>query len=130
MASFLQDLRYAARTLAKAPGFTFVVVCTLALGIGANTAIFTLMDQVLLRGLPVRNPQELVVLDAKGANFGRMEGDHAFSYPMCRDLRSQSGVFDGVTARFAVSATMLHENRSERVMAELVSGNYFDVLGL
>lgn len=80
MASLLQDLRYAARTLVKAPGFTFVVVCTLALGIGANTAIFTLMDQVLLRGLPVRNPQELVVLDAKGANFGRIEGDHAFSY--------------------------------------------------
>ena len=130
MASLLQDLRYAARTLVKAPGFTFVVVCTLALGIGANTAIFTLMDQVLLRGLPVRNPQELVVLDAKGANFGRIEGDHAFSYPMYRDLRSQSGVFDGVTARFPVSATMLHENRSERVMAELVSGNYFDVLGL
>src|SRR5512140_3032298 len=126
MASLLQDLRYAGRTLGKAPGFTFIVVCTLALGIGANTAIFTLMDQVLLRALPVRNPQELVVLDPNGSNMGRVEGDHAFSYPMYVDLRSQVGVFDGAAARFPVWATMLHQNRSERVRSELVSGNYFD----
>jgi len=130
MTSPLQDVRYAVRTLVKAPGFTLVVVCTLALGIGANTAIFTLMDQVLLRGLPVRDPQELVVLDPKGANMGRIEGDHAFSYPMYRDLRERASVFDGVAARFPVYATMLHQNRSERVLGELVSGNYFDVLGL
>lgn len=130
MGTLLQDVRYAIRTLRKAPGFTFIVVCTLALGVGANTAIFTLMDQVLLRGLPVRNPQELVVLDRKGSDMGRIEGAHAFSYPMYKDLRDQSKVFDGVAARFPVFATMLHENRSERVAAELVSGNYFQVLGL
>jgi predicted permease len=130
MSSLLQDLRYALRTLAKAPGFTFIVVCTLSLGIGANTAIFTLMDQVLLRALPVRHPQELVVLDPNGANMGRIEGDHAFSYPMYKDLRAQAHVFDGVAARFPVAATMLHQGRSERVRAELVSGNYFQVLGL
>ena len=130
MASLFQDVRYAGRTLLKAPGFTFLVVCTLALGIGANTAIFTLMDQVLLRALPVRNPQELVVLDTKGSNMGRIEGDHAFSYPMVKDIRAQVRAFDGVAARFPIWATMLHENRSERVHTELVSGNYFAVLGL
>ena len=126
----LQDLRYAARSLVKSPGFTLVVLCTLALGIGANTAIFTLMDQVLLRGLPVANPQELVILDSEGANFGRIEGNHAFSYPMYKELREQVDAFDGVAARYPVYGTMLYENRPERVLAELVSGNYFEVLGL
>jgi len=130
MGSLLQDVRYAIRALVKAPGFTFIVVCTLALGIGANTAIFTLADQVLLRSLPVRDPHRLVVLEPQGSNMGRVEGDRAFSYPMFQDLRNDVRAFDGVAARFPVAATMLHENRSERVLAELVSGNYFRVLGL
>jgi predicted permease len=130
MGSLLQDIRYAVRSLIKAPGFTVIVVCTLALGIGANTAIFTLADQVLLRSLPVRDPHQLVVLEPKGSNMGRIEGDRAFSYPMFKDLRSDVRAFDGVAARFPLSATMLHENRSERVLAELVSGSYFRVLGL
>ena len=130
MGTIVQDLRYALRTLIKAPAFTTVVVATLALGIGANTAIFSLMDQVMLRALPVREPEGLVVLDAPGPNQGRVEGDHAFSYPMYRDLRDRNQVFSGVLARFPVALTMLHENRSERVAGEVVSGNYFQVLGV
>jgi predicted permease len=130
MATFAQNLRYAARSLAKAPGFTFVVVLTLALGIGANTAIFTLMDQVLLRGLPVADPPRLVVLDAPGPNQGRIEADKAFSYPMFVDFLDRNTVFSGILARYPVTMTMLHENRSERVRGELVSGTFFDVLGL
>ena len=124
-----QDVRYAFRTLFKAPAFTLVVVATLALGIGANTAIFTLMDQVLLRALPVKDPQQLVILDAKGSNMGRIEGDHAFSYPMLKDFREQSKT-TGVLGRFRVPTTLMVDNRSERVLAELVSGNYFQVFGL
>ena len=130
MGTIVQDIRYALRTLIKAPAFTSVVVVTLALGIGANTAIFSLMDQVLLRALPVQHPEELVVLDATGTNQGRVEADHAFSYPMYRDLRDRNQVFTGVFARYPVALTMLHENRSERIRGELVSGNYFQVLGL
>jgi len=130
MATIVQDLRYALRTLIKAPAFTAVVVATLALGIGANTAIFSLMDQVLLRALPVQQPEELVVLDATGPNQGRQEGPHTFSYPMYRDFRDRNEVFSGVVARYPVALTMLSDNRSERVRGELVSGNYFQVLGL
>jgi predicted permease len=127
---FTQNVRYASRTLIKAPGFTFVVVLTLALGIGANTAIFTLMDQVLLRALPVADPARLVTLDAPGPNQGRFDGDHAFSYPMYVDFRDRNTVFSGVFGRFPIVLTMLHENRSERVRGDLVTGTYFEVLGL
>jgi predicted permease len=124
------NLRYASRTLVKAPGFTTIVVLTLALGIGANTAIFTLMDQVLVRALPVQDPASLVTLDAPGPNHGRFEGDHAFSYPIYVDFRDRNTVFSGVFARFPIVLTMLHENRSERVRGDLVTGTYFQVLGL
>lgn len=130
MGTIIQDVRYAIRILIKAPTFTAVVVVTLALSIGANTAIFSLMDQIMLRALPVHHPEELVILDPQGPNRGRVEGSHAFSYPMYRQLREQNQVFSGVLARFPVALTMLDENRSERVNAELVSGNYFEVLGL
>ena len=125
-----QNLRFAGRTLLKAPGFSLVVVVTLALGIGANTAIFTLMDQVLLRSLPVDDPGSLMTLDAPGPNRGRFEGDHAFSYPMFLDFRDRNTVFSGVLGRFPITLTMLHEDRSERVRGDLVTGTYFNVLGL
>jgi predicted permease len=130
MGWLVQNLRFAVRTLVKAPGFTSVVVITLALGIGANTAIFTLMDQVLLRSLPVADPGSLVALDATGPNRGRFDGDHAFSYPMFQDFRDRNTVFSGVLGRFPVLLTMLHDNRSERVHGDLVTGTYFGVLGL
>lgn len=129
MGTLLQDVRYAARTLLKAPAFALIVISTLALGIGANTAIFTLMDQVLLRALPVRAPQDLVIVDFEGRNMGRVEGDKTFSYPMLQDLRQAQSV-SGILGRAPVPATLMVENRSERVRAEMVSGNYFEVLGV
>jgi predicted permease len=126
----MSDFRYALRTLLKAPAFTIVVILTLALGIGANTAIFSLTDQVLLRMLPVRSPEQLVVLDGPGAFRGRTFNNGTFSFPMYRDIRDQNTVFDGVIARFPAPLTLLVNGQAERVNGELVSGNYFDVLGV
>jgi len=125
-----QDFNYALRTLRKTPAFTIVVVLTLALGIGANTAIFSLTDQVLLRLLPVKSPEQLVLLDGPGAFQGRTFNNGTFSYPMYRDFRDQNTVFDGVIARFPAPLTMGAQGQSERVSGELVSGNYFEVLGV
>ena len=130
MSTFMQDVRYAVRTLTRNPGFALVVVFTLGLGIGANTAIFSLMDQVLLRRLPVKNPHELVQLDGPGPFSGRTQNDRTFSYPMYADLRDRNDVFAGLVARFPSSATMTMRNQAERVDVELVSGNTFEVLGV
>ena len=124
-----QDLRYAVRTLVKSPAFTVIVVLTLGLGIGANTAIFSLTDQVLLRLLPVRAPEQLVVLDGPGAFRGRTFNNGTFSYPMYRDFRDQNTVFDGVLARFPAPLTLITNGQAERVDGEIVTGNYFGVLG-
>ena len=126
----MNDFRYALRTLLKSPAFTIVVVLTLALGIGANTAIFSLTDQVLLRMLPVKAPERLVVLDGPGAFRGRTFNNGTFSYPIYRDFRDQNTVFEGVIARFPAPVTLLTNGQAERVNGELVSGNYFDVLGV
>src|SRR3974390_3094114 len=96
-----QDLRYALRQLRKSPAFALVAILTLALGIGANTAIFTLLDQALLRELPVSHPEQLVRLQYVGSNTGRISafgGDsHSyFSYPMYKDLRDKNQVFAGM----------------------------------
>jgi predicted permease len=130
MNAFVQDVRYAVRTLVKTPAFTLVVVLTLALGIGANTAIFSLTDQVLLRLLPVKSPEQLVLLDGPGAFQGRTFNNGTFSYPMYRDFREENTVFDGVLARFPSPLTLMTNGQAERVNGELVSGNYFDVLGV
>jgi len=135
MESLLQDIRFALRMLRKSPGFTAVAVITLGLGIGANTAIFTLFDQVLLRRLPVRDPQQLVQLRYSGADTGRTStrsrnhGDY-FSYPMYGDLRDRNTVFRGMLATFARQVGVQWHNQPELANAELVSGNYFNVLGV
>jgi len=129
MPSFWRDVRYAVRTLVRAPGFTAIIVCTLALGIGANTAIFSLLDQVLLRRLPVKDPERLIQLDDPGTFRGRTMNNRTFSYPMYQDFRDRNDVFSGVLARAQVAATISWKGRAERVTGELVSGNFFDVLG-
>jgi predicted permease len=126
----LQDLRFAVRMIAKSPGFTLIVILTLGLGIGANTAIFTLMDQVLLRALPVKDPARLVLLDGPGPFIGRTNNDQTFSYPMYRDLRDGATALNGLLARFSTAASLSFGGQTERVTAEVVSGNYFEVLGV
>ncbi|MGA8151836.1 MAG: ABC transporter permease [Terriglobales bacterium] len=135
MEAFVQDLRYGLRMLRKSPGFTSVAVITLALGIGANTAIFTLLDQVFLRRLPVRQPEQLVQLQYSGSDEGRRDsyggepGDY-FSYPMYRDLRDQDRVFAGVIATDSTEVGVQWHNQPDLANTELVSGNYFKVLGV
>ncbi|MGA9568203.1 MAG: ABC transporter permease, partial [Candidatus Korobacteraceae bacterium] len=131
----LQDLRYALRQLRKSPAFAIIAIVTLALGIGANTAIFTLLDQALLRELPVSHPEQLVLLHYVGSNTGRISsygGDsHSyFSYPMYRDLRDKNQVFDGMLADIEIGVGVQWNNQSDLASGELVSGNYFDVLGV
>ena len=134
MGNLLQDIRFGLRTLAKNPGFTLVAILTLALGIGANAAIFSLTDQVLLRFLPVERPQELVVLHSPGKSHGRtwndIEGGHSFSYPMYKDLRDRNEVFAGLLARYHVQVSVAGQGQSQLAEGELVSGNYFQVLGV
>jgi putative ABC transport system permease protein len=127
------DLRYGLRTLRRSPVFTVVAVASLALGIGANTAIFSLLNQVMFRMLPVREPERLVVLHTEGRREGWSSGDNdeaVFSYPMYKNLRDRNQVFDGVIARASGHASVSYRGDTERAYAEMVSGNFFDVLGV
>jgi predicted permease len=134
MPAFLSDVRHSFRMLQKSPLFTTVAVASLALGLGANTAIFTVLDQALLRPLPVKNPRELVLLSAPGPNRGMFNGDdnaeRLFSYPEYRDLRDRNQAFSGLLARFPAAVNLVHQGQSESVAAEVVSGNFFDTLGV
>src|SRR6201991_2168055 len=125
----INDIRYALRVLAKSPGFACVVVFTLALGIGANAAIFSLMDRVLLQSLPVANPDQLAVRSAYDPKEGP-DISGSFSYPMYQDLRDKNDVFSGVIVRGGTQMNVSYGDQTERVRGELVSGNFFEVLGV
>lgn len=135
METALQNIHYALRQLRKHPGFTAVAVLTLAVGIGANAAIFSLVDQVLLKRLPVAEPDRLVMLKFTGSDTGHTSsyGGNAqdyFSYPMYRDLRDQNSVFAGMLCMFPAQVGVQWRNSSSLANSELVSGNYFSVLGV
>jgi predicted permease len=130
MGTLWQDLRFALRTFKKSPVFVAVAIFSLALGIGANTAIFTLVDQLLLRLLPVKAPQQLVLFWARGQHYGSNTGLHKLSYPMYEDFRDHNQVFSGVFCEFDTSFSISAEGKTERVEGQLVSGTYFPVLGV
>src|SRR5262249_2305558 len=125
--SVVQDTRYAVRAFRRNPGFTVVVLLTLALGIGANTAIFSLIDVVMLRPLPVREPSTLVQLARVGA-WGTIS---SFSYSNFKRFTDENQVLSDVLA----SATLANieatiDGQDDRIQAELVSGNFFSALGV
>ena len=153
MGHLSRDLRYALRGLARSPLFTSVALLSIALGIGANTAIFTLVDEVLLRRLPVKDPERLVLFNGSRNHYGSNSGGNMLSYPMYEDFRDNfvdrgtaaplprvspavsvgataAPVFSGMFARRPVAMNVGANGQTERVPGELVSGTYFQVLGV
>jgi len=130
LAGCLSDVRYALRNLWRSPLFTIVAVASLALGIGANTAIFTLIDQLMLRLLPVANPEQLVMIWTTGPHLGNNRGDRMASYPMYQDFQQKASAFSYVFCRYETPLSITFGGQTERVQGELVSGNFFRALGV
>jgi predicted permease len=128
--SLPNDLRLAVRGLRRSPLFSIVAILSLALGIGANTAIFTLIDQILLRKLPVSRPEELVMLYQEGPHNGSNMGTRAHSYPIYQEYQKRAEPLSEVLARRLADTSVSIDNTTERLDAELVSGNYFTMLGV
>ncbi len=122
-----QDIRYGLRMLARSPGFTAIVVLTLALGIGTNTAVFSFLDRVLFRPLPVEKPDELVMVEFQTDHGSK---DDSFNYPLYASYRDQSEVFSGLTAYWGDAVEVGPGDVKSQVMGMAVSGNYFTVLGV
>src|SRR5215510_12250011 len=127
MESFMKDLRYALRMLLKSPGFTVIAVLALGLGIGANTAIFSIFNGMLWRPLPVKHPKYLVIVAQKGAIA---DFPNNLSYPDFLDYRELKTVFSDLIAYAPTPVNIGAEGRPERAWAEMVSGNYFSMLGV
>src|ERR1700733_5042392 len=127
MGGLTQDIKYALRMLRKAPGFTAIAVLTLAIGIGANAAIFSVVDAVLLRPLPFNHPEQLVAIKDDLPGLGLT--DEGMSQPELDDLEKRSGVFDQVSAVWPINANVTGAEKPERVEAQGVSFNYFTLLG-
>ena len=124
------DLKLAVRGLFRSPLFSLVAILSLALGIGANTAIFTLIDQILLRKLPVKNPDELVMLYQSGPHSGSNMGSRMHSYPIYQEYQKRAEPLGEVLARRLADASIAVDNQTERIDIEMVSGNYFTMLGV
>jgi predicted permease len=130
MAAILQDFQYSFRTLRKSPVFLAVAVVSLALGIGANTAIFTLIHQLILQPLPVRDPEQLVMLAGRGKHYGGNNGPDRISYPMYREIRDKNQVFSAMFCTYPSTVSASFQGATELIGADFVSGNYFPALGI
>jgi len=130
--SLFRDLRFGLRQLRQNPGFTATAVISLALGIAANTSIFTLVDQILLRLLPVQKPRELVQFRMEGGRVGSQNGDglHTFTYPQYIVFRDRNTVFSGVVGQYPDRVSLMGNDRSDVASISWVSGNFFQVLGV
>jgi putative ABC transport system permease protein len=126
METLFHDLRFGVRRLIKTPGFAVIAILSLALGIGANTAVFSLVNLILFRPLPVANPQEVISVSAVGKD-GALA---AFSYPNYIDFRDRNEVLSGLLVSRFVGVSLSRNGNNEKVWGDLVSGNYFDVLGV
>jgi predicted permease len=127
MTTLFQDMRYGLRLLLKSPGFTIVAILSLALGVGANTAIFSIVNAVLLRSLPFPHPDRLVKIVASNRGVGAR--DIGFSVPEMDDLKLRAGVFDQVTAIVGGDGNLTGSERPQRLELQVVSPNYFSILG-
>jgi predicted permease len=132
----MRNFQFALRTLAKSPIVSIVAILSLALGIGANTAIFSLFEQTLLRKLPASSPDELVNISANGPRSGSNSTNNAgnqqsiFSYPMFRDLEKNQNVFTGIAAHRSFGANLSYQGRTSAASGMFVSGSYFPILGI
>ena len=127
MKGFLQDLRHALRLLVKSPGFTLVAVLTLALGTGVNTTVFSLINGILLRPMPVAHPEQIVVLAARQEGS---QGFQSFSYPDYQDIRSQTDAFSDILAYRVSLVGLSVDGKGEHCVVSRVTGNYFRTLGI
>jgi predicted permease len=127
---FFRDVRYALRSLARSPAFATIAIVSLAAGMGANTAIFSIVDKLLLESLPVRNPRELVLLNPAGLRNGWTAGSRTWSYQAYRGLGERQRVFTGLIAERTDAVNLTVDGATQRAVASVVSGNYFDVLGV
>jgi putative ABC transport system permease protein len=130
----MANLKVILRGMIRTPVFTGIAILSLALGIGANTAIFSLLDQLLLRTLPVKNPRELVFLYHPGPAQGNVSSDEgggpSFSYPMFREMQKEQTAFSGLAGARGMGASLAYRNSAVPGTAHLVSGNYFELLGV
>jgi predicted permease len=128
---FAYDVRYSARSFLRSPSFTATTVLSLALGIGATTAIYSLVNQVVLQALPVHQPERLVLIDWEGDPLCCGMGTYnLMSYPICRDLQQQDRFFEGALCRTATTVNLSTGGEHRPAAAEIVSGSYFPVLGV
>src|ERR1044071_9563067 len=130
MSHILQDLRYSLRTLRKSPIFLTVAVLSLALGIGANTAIFSLIHQLILQPLPVRDPEQLVMLAGRGNHYGGNNGPDRLSYPMYQEIRDKNEVFSGMFCTYPATGPPPFPGSPEPIGPDFSAGNLFPVLGI
>jgi predicted permease len=131
LTDFIYDFRFSVRSFLRTPSFTITAVLSLMLGIGATTAIYSLVDQVLLHSLPVRQPERLVLIDWEGDWVGSGFGSwNLMSYPICRDLDQQKQFFEGVFCRALTTVNLSIGSDTSPATAEIISGNYFSVLGV